>query len=111
MDTPNNRACFTQFTRMQLDPDNPEDALKINADAAGRGGDDFYDCGRYGLMARPLMSLPVLPEAEEGHSLGYDYASHAPRERQTGDSLMAEWLGQGRESPTAGKYRVPTRRR
>lgn len=110
MDTPNNRAALAQFQRMPLDPDNPEDALKVNADAAGRGGDDWYDCGRYGLMARPILSMAVLPTAEEGVSLGYDYDRHAPRERQTGDSLMAAWIGEGRESARVGRYGVPPRR-
>jgi phage terminase large subunit len=33
------------------DPHRPEDVLKTNADADGRGGDDPYDMARYGLMA------------------------------------------------------------
>lgn len=40
MDTPGNRVAFHQCRTMTLDPKNPEDALKIDADAAGRGGDD-----------------------------------------------------------------------
>lgn len=54
MDTPGNRACLAQVARIPIDPDKPEDALKVDADAAGRGGDDYYDETRYGLMARPL---------------------------------------------------------
>lgn len=37
--------------RMVTDPKNPEDVKKINADAQGRGGDDYYDMLRYGVMA------------------------------------------------------------
>ena len=37
--------------RMTIDPAKPEDALKEDADAAGRGGDDMYDETRYGLMS------------------------------------------------------------
>lgn len=58
MDTPGNRLCLAQVASMSIDPKNPEDALKINADAAGRGGDDYYDETRYGLMARPIASKP-----------------------------------------------------
>jgi len=39
--------------RMVTDPKNAEDVKKINADAQGRGGDDYYDYLRYGVMARP----------------------------------------------------------
>jgi hypothetical protein len=62
MDTPGNKACLAQVARMQLDPDNPEDALKVDADSAGRGGDDQYDETRYGLMSRPIAAkLPKEP--------------------------------------------------
>lgn len=39
--------------RMVTDPKNVEDVKKINADGAGRGGDDAYDALRYGVMAVP----------------------------------------------------------
>lgn len=54
MDTPGNRACYGQCKAMTLDPKNPEDAEKVDADSSGRGGDDFYDENRYALMSRPL---------------------------------------------------------
>lgn len=50
--------------RMVTDPKNPEDVKKINADAQGRGGDDYYDMLRYGVMARP--------DSIGGFSLPYD---------------------------------------
>lgn len=42
---------IAQITEMQHDPHRPEDVLKVNVDEDGEGGDDFYDCGRYGVMA------------------------------------------------------------
>jgi phage terminase large subunit len=36
---------------MQHDKNRPEDVLKVNVDAEGYGGDDFYDAARYALMA------------------------------------------------------------
>lgn len=39
--------------RMLSDEKRPEDVLKIDADEFGEGGDDSYDCARYGLMVRP----------------------------------------------------------
>jgi len=109
MDTPGNRACLAQIAKMPLDPKNPEDALKVNADAAGRGGDDYYDETRYGSMARPIKALPVPPEDRQGKSLGYDYAAQKPRERETADQMMEQLIGVP-QSPTVGRYRVPLRR-
>lgn len=54
MDTPGNRASWAQCKAMTLDPKRPEDAEKIDADSAGRGGDDFFDENRYALMSRPI---------------------------------------------------------
>lgn len=81
----------------------------MDADAAGRGGDDFYDETRYGLMARPIRAVAPAPPDREGQSLGYDYAKGRPRERETGDQAMDRLLG-SRPSPTSGRYRVPVRR-
>jgi len=38
--------------QMQHDPHRPEDVLKVDCDDDGVGGDDPYDCLRYGLMSR-----------------------------------------------------------
>lgn len=43
---------------MIVDEKRPEDVLKINANEFGEGGDDPYDCARYGLMVRPLLLSP-----------------------------------------------------
>jgi hypothetical protein len=43
---------ISAMTRMVHDPHRPEDVLKVNADQNGEGGDDAYDCARYGVMAR-----------------------------------------------------------
>lgn len=110
METPGNKTCLAQVARMAIDPDRVEDALKVDADAAGRGGDDGYDCVRYGLMARPLPARVPAPADREGVSLGFDFVKNKPRERETGDSLMQQMLGGGQNSPTSGRYRVPVRR-
>jgi hypothetical protein len=54
LDTPSNRQTLDVLEAMTLDPDDPEDALKVDADSNGQGGDDPYDAVRYGLAARPL---------------------------------------------------------
>lgn len=108
MDTPNNRLAFAQIARMPLDPKNLEDALKVNADAAGRGGDDWYDGERYGLMARPVPVTVPAPPDKQGVSLGYDFEKRKPRERETAESLMSQWVGETQSTP---RYRVPVRKR
>lgn len=42
--------------RMVHDPRDPEDVLKVNADANGDGGDDQYDMLRYGVMCKQGIS-------------------------------------------------------
>jgi hypothetical protein len=39
---------------MIIDDRRPEDVLKVDANEFGEGGDDSYDCARYGIMVRPL---------------------------------------------------------
>lgn len=57
MDTRGNRRGFEQLEGMVCDPDNPEDALKVDADPeSGEGGDDFYDALRYGAASRPFAA-------------------------------------------------------
>lgn len=109
MDTPNNRLCLAQMAAMPLDPKNPEDVCKVDADHAGRGGDDTYDETRYALMSRPIAALAPNAVLREGQSLGYDYANQRPRERETGEQAMQKLLGH-QSTPTAGRYRVPVRR-
>lgn len=42
-----------QIPDMVHNPKNPEDVLKVDVDEDGQGGDDYYDCARYGLMVPP----------------------------------------------------------
>lgn len=109
MDTEGNRRCLAQCQAMQIDPADMEDALKMDADYAGRGGDDGYDETRYGLMSRPLTAVAPTPEDRQGVSLGYDFEKKRPRERETGDQFMSKLL-QGHATPRQGRYRVPVRR-
>lgn len=111
MDTDGNRACLAQMQGMQLDPKNMEDALKVDADSAGRGGDDFYDETRYGLMARPIVGKALeLPVGENPDiSLGYDYKHHRPATKQSADEVVSQLLERTRPSITANRYGVPRR--
>jgi len=42
---------------MAHDPRRPEDVLKVDSDADGNGGDDPYDCLRYGCMVAPRRTV------------------------------------------------------
>jgi hypothetical protein len=55
MDTPGNRWLVEEhLPAMVVDPDDPSDVLKVDADAdSGAGGDDGYDCLRYLCASRP----------------------------------------------------------
>lgn len=110
MATPGNKACLAQIARIPLDPNNPEDALKVDADSAGRGGDDSYDETRYGLMSRPIAPKPIPPADREGQSLGYDYDKRQPRQRPNAEEEMAQMLKRATPNPLANRYRVPVRR-
>jgi hypothetical protein len=53
MDTPGNRRSIAAIEAMVINPDNPEDVLKVDSDyETGRGGDDDYDQLRYALASR-----------------------------------------------------------
>lgn len=110
MDTPGNRACLAQVARMPLNPDNPEDALKVDADSAGRGGDDSYDETRYGLMSRPIRARVIPPPDVQGRSLGYDYAAQKPRVRPNAEEELQQMFDRARPNVTANRSRVPVRR-
>lgn len=111
MDTDGNRASLAQMQGIQLDPKNMEDALKVDADSAGRGGDDFYDETRYGLMARPIVAkVRALPVGENPDiSLGYDYEHHRPRVAETADQVVAKLIERSRPNITANRYQIPRR--
>lgn len=46
------------------DPHRPEDVLKMDMDEDGEGGDDAYDCARYGLMEQAGARSRRLSRAE-----------------------------------------------
>lgn len=65
---------FDCLTRMQVDPDRPEDVLKQDAtDGDPLTGDDSYDMVRYGLMSRPWASEPVKKVLKPGTREYLDY--------------------------------------
>ena len=57
-----------QLRSLRRDPKRPNDALKVNANKRGDGGDDFADMARYGVMAAtPLpRKRPAPPVTSEG---------------------------------------------
>lgn len=84
MDTSGNRACFNQVKRMTIDPKRVEDALKVDADSAGRGGDDMYDETRYGLMVYPVPTERIADKRDQDNQHpGFDYERRTVREEHS----------------------------
>lgn len=63
-DTAVNRIGVDQLMGLVVDPDSPNDVLKVDVnETTGEGGDDWYDMLRYALMSRPLpKTLPQQPQ-------------------------------------------------
>jgi hypothetical protein len=114
LDTEGNRRCLAQLAAMPLDPLDLEDAMKVDADAAGRGGDDAYDETRYAMMSRPLFAEPPEVLIDERRSLGYDYDEQRPFQRLSGEEWMDRLFHRasplGAHATTSTRYRVPFRR-
>lgn len=47
---------IAQVKALRRDPRRPNDALKVNANRRGEGGDDYADMLRYGVMVAPPMA-------------------------------------------------------
>ena len=83
MATAANLRVFETLEGMVTDPDRPEDALKVDADEYGQGGDDAYDMVRYGLAARPLVGKAPVDETEFSAFSPEALASDMEQRKQT----------------------------
>ena len=75
--TDGNQRVLETLQMMQVDPKDLEDALKVDADYAGRGGDDGYDMVRYGLASRPMLAKAPHQEADvkvQDRAARFDFA-------------------------------------
>lgn len=92
-DTAGNRRTLATLQGMQIDPADLEDALKVDADYAGRGGDDAYDMVRYGLASRPLKTKPKVKVVS-----AHEAPNHDPHvQLETTDGKPPRWIGPGDE--------------
>lgn len=69
-DTPGNRWLHDEhLPSLVVNPDNPADVLKVDADSeTGEGGDDGFDCCRMLLASRPFKARSGLPIQLTGSS-------------------------------------------
>ena len=67
-DTPGNRWAIEMMLELTPDPTDPEDVLKVDANDEGHGGDDAYDCLRYGtLVPANTHEEPIIqPVGDQG---------------------------------------------
>lgn len=86
-------------------PDGLHDDCVMALALALYGYDTYGYAGRWAQAQKPV----TVRVEREGVSLGYDFQKGQPRERETGESIMNQWLG-GQSSPTVGRHRVPVRR-
>ncbi len=118
MDTPGNRVTLAQLQAMTLDTDNPEDVLKVDADGAGRGGDDCYDETRYALMSRPLRapkgdSVPDVKQPHRANPIKIEHGKvvQVKRAPTTAAELLDQLEAkQSRSRLPRGRERLPPRR-
>lgn len=61
---------------MEHDPHRPEDVLKVDVDEEGIGGDDPYDCYRYGIMEAyaPPKNIVKMGSSKNRSKSRYSYA-------------------------------------
>jgi hypothetical protein len=113
LDTPGNRRVLKCLTAMQVDPKNLEDALGVDADHAGHGGDDGYDMLRYGLMSRPIAATPVPKGWSRDVHPGIDSSGRRTDANRKAPSLTGLMMQQAAQIALAkGKagWRMPTQR-
>jgi hypothetical protein len=105
VDTEANRRLFDSLEQMVSDPDHPEDALKVDADRYGEGGDDDYDMVRYALASRPLHAERLAPGVDEDRHPGFDVARRARKSfPHPAQQLLDDETRDGYRAP---RYRLP----
>lgn len=86
-DTPGNLRLLKQLESLVVDPDNPEDVLKINADpSSGEGGDDGYDALRYALVSHQRPGRNPRKE-EQTQAFGDEALRYEVELRRVGNAI------------------------
>lgn len=101
MRTQGNERCFEGLEAMVEDPDRPEDALKVDADEFGSGGDDDYDETRYAIASRPELARSVGLDRELG-AFDAEVLAHEERTGRTVKDLPLR--SRGPRHPELGGY-------
>jgi hypothetical protein len=104
-DTEGNRRCLAQLQTIQIDPLDQEDALKVDADSGGRGGDDSYDETRYALMSRPIVAKKPADEPRaQDRAPKFNFAKQQFDHKRPEDELERAF---SRDQSSAIRHRVP----
>lgn len=106
-DTPGNRASLQNCIDMILDPDRPEDVLKVDAGEDGTGGDDDYDETRYAVQSRAVAPEGPPPDTGDDRSPGVDYVKRRMKARARGASLAGAAPGSAMDDLRPNQYSVP----
>lgn len=90
---------FDCISRMIHDPDRVEDVLKVDAtEGDPLSGDDAYDMVRYGLMSRPAITEPIVPNHPKGSREWYLEQNKIDWEREK-EKMVEESSGGWPEMP------------
>lgn len=101
-DTPGNRRTFEVLESMMIDPDDPEDVLKHDADGdTGENGDDPYDMVRYGLAAHPIKTRSPATLLDPTAVPAEYYQATAERDRK-----LTHRRQQRRQRPIDGNFGI-----
>lgn len=103
LQTESNERSFESCANMVLDPDRPEDALKVDADDNGEGGDDDYDEKRYALQSRAKAQKAPEADVGEDQQRPIDWKKRQIRPRRPDPNTL---VGEGDDDPRAA-FRVP----
>lgn len=102
--TPGNMRVVNQLLEIMPDPDKPNEPLKVDADAEGRGGDDGADMLRYGIASKrrtpekPIDELddnypisPAVHQAEYQRQMKQDPERRRRQREELLDPNFGEW--------------------
>lgn len=102
--TASNLRLFECLESMVVDPDHPEDALKIDADRYGQGGDDDYDMLRYGLASRPMRAPGFDVVHDYDRHPGFDIRGHRRKNRP---NIFQRFMERDGEANLLPRYESP----
>ena len=103
VDTPGNRRVLDQLATIMPDENDVNKPGKVDADSAGRGGDDGADMFRYGVASHRALAIePGVAHQAKDHAPPFDPRTGRPGKRMTAEEELARMY-----TPSARPHQVP----